>query len=419
MNILYVTPYIPSRIRTRPYHLIRALLDLDHQVTLLTAGGGTELEQAEVKELRSWGMHVEVFPVSRPRSLLNCLWALPTREPLQAVFSYHPQMARRMGELLRENSFDVTHIEHLRAARLVRFTEDRPVVYDSVDCISLLFEQAAQSGAQLRSRLMTILDLARTRRYEAHLLTRFDQVVVTSQRDQDAMEELARHYLPPDATPAPVSVVTNGVDLDYFQRPKNEDIYNVNGIKGNPDISPKLIFTGKMSYHANVAAALYFAQDVLPLIWEHDPSVRFQIVGKDPPERVRRLAADERIEVTGTVNDLRPYLAQAAAAVCPARYAVGIQNKVLEAMAMGAPVVSTPAGAPALAVEEEALLVAYSAAEFAAAVLRVLADPDLAQHLSSNGQRYVETYHSWKSAARRLVAVYQRAGSVPFKLPKP
>jgi glycosyltransferase involved in cell wall biosynthesis len=275
-----------------------------------------------------------------------------------------------------------------------------PTVYDSVDCISLLFEQAARSGAQLRSRLMTAVDLARTRRYEAQLLTRYDRVVVTSRRDRDALEELACHYLPPAARAAPITVVTNGVDMEYFQ--PREDAGRRDG--------RTVVFTGKMSYHANVAAVLYFARDVLPHIWAQDPEVRFQIVGKNPPETVQQLATDGRIQVTGTVDDLRPYLSQAMVAVCPALYAVGIQNKVLEAMAMGTPVVSTPAGCAALAADESReVLIAEGEEALAAAILQVLADPALARCLSAAGRRYVEAHHSWEAGARRLVGVYERA----------
>jgi sugar transferase (PEP-CTERM/EpsH1 system associated) len=400
MKVLYVTAYVPSRIRTRPYNLIRALVRLGHHVTLLTAAGTSPEEQKQADELRGWGLPVEIFPVPLMRSLGNCLRALPTREPLQAVYAYHPGMEQRLSEVLREESFDVVHVEHLRAARLVRAVTPTPAVYDSVDCISLLFEQAAQSGAQLRSRVMTTVDLARTRRYEARLLTRYNQVVVTSQRDKNALEELAHRFLPPHARPAPITVVTNGVDLDYF-RPQDDT--------GQRD-SRTVIFTGKMSYHANIAAALYFAQEVLPRIWAQAPDVQFQIVGKDPPEAVRQLATDGRIQVTGTVDDLRPYLAQATVAVCPALYAVGIQNKVLEAMAMGTPVISTPAGCAALAAEEsQAVLVSADEEKLAATVLRVLSDPALARRLSAAGRRYVEAHHSWKAAARRLAGVYEQA----------
>jgi sugar transferase (PEP-CTERM/EpsH1 system associated) len=402
MNILYITPYVPSRIRTRPYNLIRALILLGHQVTLLTAASTSAEEQNEADELRDWGVRTEVFPVPLVRSLSNSLRALPTGEPLQAVYAYHPGMERRLGELLREETFDVVHIEHLRAARLVRAVMGAPTVYDSVDCISLLFEQAARSGAQLRSRLMTAVDLARTRRYEARLLTRYDRVVVTSQRDKDALQGLARRYLPPTPQAAPVTVVTNGVDLEYFQ--PQEDAGQRDG--------RTVVFTGKMSYHANVAAVLYFARDVLPHIWAVDPEVRFQIVGKDPPETVRQLATDGRIQVTGTVDDLRPYLSQARVAVCPALYAVGIQNKVLEAMAMGTPVVCTPAGCAALVADgSREVLIAEGEETLAAAVLQVLSDPALARCLSAAGRRYVEAHHSWEAGGRRLVGVYERARS--------
>ena len=188
MNILYVTPYVPSHIRTRPFNLIRSLIRLGHRVTLVTAATSPEEEQ-QADELRAWGVQVEVFLVPLWRSLGNCLWTLPTREPLQAIYAYHPSMEKRLAQLLQSKDFDVVHIEHLRATRLVRAVKGVPKVYDSVDCISLLFDQAARAGSQFRSRLMTSLDLARTRHYEAHLQTRYDQVVISSYRDKLAMEQ--------------------------------------------------------------------------------------------------------------------------------------------------------------------------------------------------------------------------------------
>ena len=134
--------------------------------------------------------------MSLARSLGNCLQALATRQPLQAAYAYHPEMARRLRQLLQEQPFDVVHVEHLRAARLGQAVNSVPTVYDSVDCISLLFEQTVRTTPQWRSRLMAMLDLARTRRYEAELLTQYDQVAITSQRDKAALESLADRYLP-------------------------------------------------------------------------------------------------------------------------------------------------------------------------------------------------------------------------------
>ncbi len=398
MKVLYVTPYVPSRIRTRSYHLIRALSGLGHSVLLLAACGGTEAEWAEAQELRQWGVEVELVTVSRLRSLGNCLWALPTGEPLQALYAYHPELVQRVGELAREEGCDVVHIEHLRAARLVRAVSGVPAVYDSVDCISLLFEQTLRIAPQLRSRLMAWLDLGRTRRYEARLLGQYDRVVVTSQRDKEALEELARRYLRPPARPAPVTVVTNGVDLDYF-RPGELPLTR------EPHM---VVMTGKMSYHANMTGALFFAR-VLPRIWATNPAVRFFIVGKEPPEVVRKLAQDERIVVTGMVSDLRPYLARASVAVCPVPYAAGVQNKALEAMAMGTPVICTPAAFSGLQAQAGEVLVAEGEAKWAAAVLRLLSDAAMAEELGAAGRRYVERCHSWQAQARELVRVYEES----------
>jgi sugar transferase (PEP-CTERM/EpsH1 system associated) len=398
MRILYVTPYVPSRIRTRPYHLIRELARQGHRVVLLTAAA-SEQEVRDADELRQWGVQVEIFRVPRARSWGNCLAALPTREPLQAVYAYHPAMERRLAEWARSGEVDIVHIEHLRAARLVRAVQGVPTVYDSVDSISLLFEQTLRLTPGLRSRLLAALDLGRTRRYEARLLTGYDRVVVTSRRDKEALEALARRYLSPSVRPAPITVVTNGVDLEYF-RPQE-----------GPREGKTVVFTGKMSYHANVAGALYFAREVLPRIWARDPEVRFWVVGKDPPEAVQRLARDGRITVTGTVPDLRPYLARAAVAVCPIPYAVGIQNKVLEAMAMGVPVVSSRAAAEGLEARPgEDLLVADTPDEFARHVLHVLGDPELAARLAVAGRRYVETSHNWALIAEQLAGIYRMRG---------
>jgi sugar transferase (PEP-CTERM/EpsH1 system associated) len=399
MKVLYVTPYVPSRIRTRPYHLIRELLRLGHRVTTVTAASTSPEEIEQAQELAAWGSHVRAFPVSRLRSLKNCLLALPTREPLQAAYAYHPRMERQIRDLLVDGTYDVVHIEHLRAARLIRAVLKIPVVYDAVDSISLLFEQTALANPNWQSRLKAILDLDRTRRYEANLLLHCDQVAVTSRRDQQAFQDLAQRYAPLEMHRAPITVIVNGVDTEYFSP---------------QDTAPRdretLVFTGKMSYHANSAAALYFAREVLPLIWARNPDVRFQIVGKDPPSEVQQLATDRRIEVTGYVEDLRPYLARAAISICPVLYAVGVQNKVLEAMAMATPVVSSSAGCAAIDVESgRELIIADGLQSMADAVLQVLSAPSLAQRLGVGGRSYVETHHSWTASAQRFVELYEQA----------
>ncbi len=400
MRILYITPYVPSPIRVRPYHLLLNLAKAGQEVTLLAAGEADPVvDAAALATLRGAGITTHRIVVPTWRAYLNSLIALLRRRPMQAHYSVDRRVAARMRHLIAEGDFDIVHIEHLRAARLVEaLPPATPALYDAVDCIALLFEQAMKNSPSWRSRLITRIELEPTRRYEAHLLSRFRQVIVTSPRDKAALEALADRYLPPGTPTAPVTVVTNGVDGDYFHPLPLEP-------------EPRtVVFSGKMSYHANIAAVLDFVLTVLPRLWDWDPAIRFLIVGKDPPEQVRALADDPRIEVTGYVEDIRPYLARAAVAVCPVRYAVGIQSKVLEAMAMERPVVVAPAAMGGLhPAAHQVVLIGEGPAQFAEAVRRLLADPAEARRRGRAGRRYVLRYHSWQQSVRQLLSRYEAA----------
>jgi glycosyltransferase involved in cell wall biosynthesis len=191
-------------------------------------------------------------------------------------------------------------------------------------------------------------------------------------------------------------VVPNGTDLDYF----------------SPDPAavrdPKtLVVSGKMSYHANIHMTLFLAHEVLPLVWREQPETRLLVVGKDPPENLRALSADPRIEITGTVADIRPYLRQSTIAVAPVRYGAGIQNKVLEAMGCATPVVCSPTAVSALQARPEVdLIVADGAEEFARQILRLLADGGLRERMGQAGRKYVEDHHRWETIVEQFESLY-------------
>jgi sugar transferase (PEP-CTERM/EpsH1 system associated) len=395
MRILYVTPYVPSLIRVRPYNLIRYLARQGHQVTVLALRSSAD-ELAHAEALREEGVEVETVFLPRRTSLLNCVRALPTRTPLQAAYCWSSAMEARLRALMAERQFDLVHVEHLRGAHFGAAAGGVPRVYDSVDCISLLFDHTRRESPRRTSRLVARIELGRTRRYESRLLTMYDAVLVTSPGDKMALERLSNSSSRDRR--APVVVLTNGVDLDYFAP------------MDMPRDPESLVFSGKMSYHANVAAALYLAQEIMPLVWARRPQAILTLAGKNPPAVIRALASDPRIRVTGYVPDIRPYLARAAVSVSPIRYGVGVQNKVLEAMAMAAPVVTTPQACGALEVhDEEHLLIGEGADMLACQIERVLADPALADNLGCSGRRYVETHHDWQVTTGRLEQVYQRA----------
>jgi sugar transferase (PEP-CTERM/EpsH1 system associated) len=406
MKILYVVPYAPSRIRTRPYNLIRQLSSRGHQVSLLTVWTG-DVERSDVDALRDTCYRVIALPLRRPRSAWNCLLALPTHEPLQSVYCWHPALAAKMWGLVREggmrSAFDLVHIEHLRGAKYGRMLRARlrqagsslPLVWDSVDCISLLFRHTARQSAGRASRAIARLECGRTEAYERRAVQEFDKVLVTSPADRAALLSLSGETVGDDR----VCVLPNGVDLEYFQI-------------GGRDTRARdtLVMTGKMSYHANVKMVLHFVTAIWPVIRSGMPDVRLWIVGKDPPRELRRLGEDPTIRVTGTVPDLRPYLQAATVAVAPLAYGVGIQNKILEAMACATPVVTTSQALSALsAVPYRDLVVGDEPAAFAAAVIELLRKPDWRAEVGLSGRRYVEAKHAWPTIAARLEEVYDAA----------
>jgi glycosyltransferase involved in cell wall biosynthesis len=262
-----------------------------------------------------------------------------------------------------------------------------------VDCISHLFQQAASQGRSFFGKFVTRFELLRTRRAEAELVCRFDHVLVTSSVDRDALLELATN----GKQPSPISVLPNGVDLDYFH--PNCDVQRD---------AATVVFSGKMSYHANVAMVKYLVAEIMPHVWRALPETHLFIVGKEPPSDIRNLGKDPRITVTGTVGDIRPFLWRATVSIVPLLYGAGIQNKILEAMATATPVVTTSRALPALQVQPgRDLWVADDASGFAEGITRLIENRDLSRAIGDSGLAHVRQNHDWRYLACQLTDIYQ------------
>jgi glycosyltransferase involved in cell wall biosynthesis len=435
MRILFIVPYTPNPIRVRPYQFIRTLARRGHQVTLATLWEN-DGEQRDLHQLATLGVRIVARHLGKPRALWNSLAAVPSTTPLQARYCWHPGLAQAIGELVQNESFDAFHVEHLRGAAYGMHVKQilqrqrisiqspisnlqppasnlrPPIIWDSVDCISHLFAQAAAGSRSLKGRLMTRMELPRTRRYEGWLASQFDHVLITSAVDGAALESLSAppHLFNTAPHHSPISVLPNGVDLEYFT-------------PGGGDRRPAtLVVTGKMSYHANITMVLHLINDIMPAVWQQRSDVQVWIVGKDPAASICRLdldwaqnrsldallSATTPVVVTGTVDDIRPFLQQATIAVAPVAYGAGIQNKVLEAMACGAAVVaSTQAISAVDVVPGRDVVVAEKPDEFASAVLMLLAQPEQRQELAKAGRAYVMRNHAWEAVTSELELIYR------------
>jgi sugar transferase (PEP-CTERM/EpsH1 system associated) len=389
MRVLYVTPYLPSSVRIRPLGFIRAL-SKRHAITLVTLIH-PQMERRFLDEVAPYCEAVHLLTLNRTEALSRCALSLPTTTPLSVAFTQSSKMRRTVRELVRRGGYDLVHVEFARAAPLVReLAPDQAKVYDAVDSMTLASARTFWASHSLPRKAIAAFEWLKFRSYEAWAVRQFDHVLVSSRADWSALATLA-----PDV---PLSILPNGVDSDYFA-PREI------GGSANP---LTIAFLARLSYHANVSSILHFYRRVLPLIRAEYPDVRLLLIGRDPTPEVQALAADPLVDITGYVPDVRPFLARATVAISPMRVGAGVSNKVLEAMAMGLPVVATTLATDALAAEHDReLLIADYPADFADMVNALLSSPRLRRRIGRQARAYVEKHHRWPAIAERLEAIYQ------------
>jgi sugar transferase (PEP-CTERM/EpsH1 system associated) len=387
MRILCLTarlPYPPNRgDRLRAYNYIREL-SRQHELTLVSFIAH-ESEQAHAEELRRFCRDVRVVTKGRFASSFSAFVNLWRRQPLQALYYRSAEMNRLVESVLREGDFDAVYV-HL--FRMAPFIENLDGVYRVVDLTDVVSQEVSHSLPYRGPVWGLIYSLERPRieRYERHVADTFEETWLISEAD--------RRILAAACPEANIQVVTNGVDVGRF---------HPTGVACEPN---SLIFTGHLQVFHNVDAVTHLAEDVLPIIRQQLPDCTLNVVGASPSARVQRLAEGAGVTVTGFVEDLNDALNRSAVFVAPLRFAAGVQNKVLEAMAAGRPVVTTSivnAGLGAAPGRE--VLVADDAQGLANHTVSLLRDRSLWERVSQAGMEFVRRRHSWNQVVERMAAI--------------
>ncbi len=401
MNILFVVPYPLSKIRARGLGFVSQLRQ-EHKITILSLCSNRR-ELAEVHSLQEQGFTVLAIYDTMFQKIIRIIQACGTQIPFQVAYGASQQLRKAICEQLTSHHFDIVHIESIRALGAFPETISTPIIWDAIDCISQLYDYGSKHQITPLLRFIGKSEARRLQIYEAQQLQRFHHILITSERDRQALITLAKTHASSSEIQLEVSklaqiiVLPHGIDQSYIQ-PFSE--------QRGPDT---LIFSGKMSFHANIAAVQLLIDRIMPIIWQQRPQVRLIIAGSSPGARIRKLARDARIEVTGYVPDLRSYISQSQIAVCPLPYAVGIQNKVLEAMASGTPVVATSYAAGGIDAKlGTELLVADQPEDFAQAVIGLLTNHEQWSTLSKNGLDYIQKNHNWEAITPRLLSIYKQ-----------
>ena len=385
MNILYLAhriPYPPNKgEKIRAFHQIQ-YLSKRHTIHLCTFVDDPD-DLPYVPVLRKYCASVEVFYRGNGPTLLLAAAAFLRRRPLSVSLFYRRAFAEKVRKMSTTEKFDCVLVSSSSMAQYASILPEVPKIIDFIDVDSEKWRSYAQHHS-FPLAMIYRLEAERLARYEEQAAHIFDHSILISEEERSVFQKRVNGR--------PVSVISSGVDLEYFSPRESE---------GSP---PAIVFTGAMDYFPNTDAVQYFCQDVFPLVRNSAPEAQFYIVGRNPTREVRALQKWPNVIVTGTVPDVRPYLARATVSVAPLRLARGVQNKVLESMAIGVPVVGTVESFKGIAATEgDGIRIATDRYSFAEHIVRLFrSGASFRSQLARRARLYVERHHRWEIQGAQL-----------------
>jgi polysaccharide biosynthesis protein PslH len=343
---------------------------------------------------------VAVVPRRKAYRPSDILLGLISRTPLPIRNYAEPALATKIREATSRTAFDVVVVEDIAMAQYAHLFGDACVVLDMHNVESHLMRRYAIGQTSIPRKLYALATSVSLKHYERRVSKDFAGLMVCSADDKTRIESIGFS--------GTIRIVPNGIDLERFAEPLG------------PPSSQDLVFVGSMDYHANISGILHFCKSIFPRIQEWRPDVKLRIVGKNPPSEVLHLAS-KSIDVTGRVNDVRPYFAASAVSIVPLLVGGGTRLKILESMAFGRPVVSTTLGAEGLDFRgEDVIRLADSSTDFAKSIRQLLDRPAEAHELGSRGREFVSREYGWERIGMqcrpfmRSVAERKRQGERPF-----
>lgn len=402
MHILWIKTELLHPVdkggRIRTYHMLRALKER-HRVTYLSLDDGQAAPDAaerasEYSDALVWVPHRTAAKRSA-RFYAELVANLFSRLPYAVAKYRSPGLTSEIRRIVRDERVDLVICDFLAPSLNVPSDLGVPVVLFQHNVEAMIWQRHAAVRTQPLARAYFREQWRRMERFEREECRRFDRVIAVSRHDAEVIQT---EYGVADAVDVPT-----GVDTEYF-RPS-----------GQVELAAlEMVFTGSMDWLPNEDGIRWFVDEVLPLVHAAEPAATLTVVGRHPPAAIRELAQrDRRVQVTGTVPDVRPHVERAALFVVPLRIGGGTRLKIFEAMAMERPVVSTAIGAEGLPVTDgRDIVLADSAADFAAAAVRLLRDPAERRAVGQRAAEKVRAEHSWDRVADRFMELSAPAAPV-------
>ncbi|NOQ74135.1 MAG: glycosyltransferase [Crocinitomix sp.] len=371
--------------KLRAYHQLKEL-SRRHEIILCSLTD-TPLQQAWIDEVESFCAELHVFKLKKPLIYWNTIKQLFTNKPYQTGYFFQRGIQQKIGRIIEAAKPDHIYCQLIRTTEYVKNIHDIPKTLDYMDALSKGMYRRAEITSGIKKKLF-LLEGRRLAEYENRIFDYFNHHTIISEQDKKFINHPQKEQ---------IAVIENGISSDFSTYDK--------AIEREFDI----VFTGNMNYPPNVECAEYIVKEIYPILLKKRPNTRILLSGASPHQRVSDLAETDKIVVTGWVEDIRDSYAKGKLFLAPLFIGTGLQNKLLEAMAMGLPAITTPLANNALeAVHEETAIIANKAEEFAAAVIDLLEDEAKWKRISENGRTFVNNKFDWAKSVEKLERLMER-----------
>jgi len=382
MKIFVLLPRIPYPLekgdKLRAFNQIKQLAK-HNEIVLCALNDNTKVsEQDAFRALQPYCQSINFVRISKLQILLGLIRAFFKGLPMQCGYFYNRKAAKKVNALIAKHKPEMLYGQLLRTAEYIRH-KDIPKAIDYQDIFSYGMKRRADI-ASFVTRPIYNMEYRRLARYEAAIFDDFDIKTIISEPDRKLFPHENRDE---------ILIIPNGVDHDFFKPMEREKKYD-------------LVFTGNMSYPPNVNSVEYLANEILPIVWKSRPETTLYIAGATPDPKVKKAASD-KIIVSGWLDDIRDAYAQSRVFIAPMRIGTGLQNKLLEAMSMRLPAITSPlANASLGAKPDEEILIGNNAQEMAQHILTLLTDTEKAEQIAQAGFDFTNRVYDWGKATERL-----------------
>ncbi|MEZ4772801.1 MAG: glycosyltransferase [Bacteroidia bacterium] len=383
MKLMILTSRFPYPLekgdKLRIYHQIR-VLSQKHEIVLCSLTDQS-ISNEDFEALKPFCSQVFTFPLTRPGIIWHLIMTIFSGHPFQVGYFFRQSVKKQLDRILAAEKPDAVFCQLIR---MYPYTQnwDLPLILDYMDCFSVGMNRRAEHASSWLRPFF---------KWEAQKLSQAEIYASRQSGVRTIISEQDRQLLPEEAQ-AGVSIIPNGIDTQYFSRKEKP-----------PKPEYLVVFVGNLGYFPNVTAARFLVRKIMPEIWKQIPDARVLLAGARPTSGVTILEKDPRVSVSGWVEDIRDAYTQGEVFVAPLFTGSGQQNKILEAMAMGIPCVTTPLVNNAIGAETNTeILLADTAESFAAQVIRIYRDKNLHQTLSNKGVSFVKNHFSWETSVQKL-----------------